>query len=152
MDDRDKLMRWPDVEPEPDDHLGCELGSGLMWVSEPDVEPGWDESKWMVSSILGFAVLRLTKPTIKALKMILRTSHAISWQIRARTSLSTTISMMVTAFLTTIHAISMTINAIQPGQMKICNLLGSGGWDIARQWWWQQFKWPWYWLNSSSTD
>ena len=36
-----------------------------------------------------------------------------------KTSLSTTISMMVTAFSTTIHVISMTINAIQPGQMKI---------------------------------
>ena len=58
----------------------------------------------------------------KGLKIILwrlQMSHAISQQIRARTSLSITISMTVIAFFTTIHAISMSINAIQPGQMKI---------------------------------
>ena len=38
---------------------------------------------------------------------------------QGKTSLSTTISMTVTAFSTTIHVISMTINAIQPRQMKI---------------------------------
>ena len=76
----------------------------------------------MVRSILAFAVPKITKPTIKGLKMIFRRlqmSHAINQQIRARTSLSTTISMMVMAFFTTIHAISMSINPIQPGQMKI---------------------------------
>ena len=48
----DKLISesGPDVEPEPDDHLGYELGSGSMWVSEPNVEPGRDDDKneWQV--------------------------------------------------------------------------------------------------------
>ena len=46
----DKLMSesGPDVEPEPDDHLGYELGSGLIWVFETDVEPGrdGDQNEW----------------------------------------------------------------------------------------------------------
>ena len=25
--------------------IGYELGSGLMWVSEPDVEPRWDDDQ-----------------------------------------------------------------------------------------------------------
>ena len=41
----DKLISEsrPDVDPEPDDHLGYELGSESMWVSEPDVEPGQND-------------------------------------------------------------------------------------------------------------
>ena len=48
----DKLISesGPDVEPEPDDHLGFELGSGSIRVSEPDMEPGRDDdqNEWQV--------------------------------------------------------------------------------------------------------
>ena len=121
----DKLISefGPDVEPEPDDHLGYELRSGSMWVSEPDMEPGQDDdqNEWQVL-FWHSGIQKLTEPTIIGLKMIfwrLRTSHVVSRQVRGKTSLSTAISITVTAFSTTIHVISMTINAIQPGQMKI---------------------------------
>ena len=38
------------MEPEPDDHLGYELGSELIRVSEPNVQPGRDDNQteWQV--------------------------------------------------------------------------------------------------------